>query len=68
MEKIKIIMNWLEKVKLNRKLKREQAENKRQMKRTRALKEGAVKKKGKAALCLGGGGARARGSAWAPRT
>ena len=58
MEKIKIIMNWLEKVKLNRKLKREQAENKRQMKRTRALKEGAVKKKGKAALCLGGGGAR----------
>lgn len=52
MEKIKIIMNWLEKVKLNRKLKREQAENKRQMKRTRALKEGAVKKKARLLFAL----------------
>lgn len=58
MEKIGFDMNWWEKVKLNRKLKREQAENKQRMKRTRALKEGSVRKKGKAALCLGGGGAR----------
>lgn len=51
-------MKWWDKHKEIKRLKREQAENKRNMKRTQMRIVGKVKRKGKAALCLGGGGAR----------
>lgn len=51
-------MKWWDNHKLHKKMKVEQAEKKRRLDRTRALQENRVKKKGKAGLCLGGGGAR----------
>ena len=51
-------MKWWDNFKQNRRLKAEQAENKRKMKRERALIGGKLKRRGVTALCLGGGGAR----------
>jgi putative uncharacterized protein XOO4256 len=57
-DKILSAMKWWDNFKRNRQLKRKQTSDRRALKRTRMLKNGAVKRKGRAALCLGGGGAR----------
>lgn len=51
-------MKWWENYKLNKKLKKGRALGKRSEKRKQALLSGEVKKRGRVALCLGGGGAR----------
>ncbi len=51
-------MKWWDNHKQNKRLKAEQTENKRRLKRNRALVGGKLKKRGTTALCLGGGGAR----------
>lgn len=51
-------MKWWDNYTLNRKLKREQSLSKKTEKRKGALLRGEVKRRGKIALCLGGGGAR----------
>jgi NTE family protein len=51
-------MKWLETIKRNNSLRREQKENERKMKHARSRATLSAKKKGKVALCLSGGGAR----------
>ena len=51
-------MKWIENIKRNSALKKQQKENERKMKHARSRATCLAKKKGKVALCLSGGGAR----------